>query len=87
MKNVLKQITGVVLMISGVFSGIYVGGWLMFLKPILVAIAAYDTGTLTGMIIFSTIIKCIFASAVGFLIFYLLFWLGANIYYSVKTFK
>lgn len=85
MKNVLKQITGATLMIYGVFSGLYVGGWLMFLKPILIAITAYDTGTLTGMIIFSTVIKCIFASAIGFLIFYLLFWLGANIYYSAKS--
>lgn len=85
MKNVLKQITGVALMIYGVFSGLYVGGWLMFLKPILIAITAYDAGTLTGKIVFSTVIKCIFASVTGFLIFYLLFWLGANIYYSVKS--
>lgn len=84
MKNVLKQITGVLIMVSGVFSGLYIGGWLLFLKPILLTIAAFDTGILTGMIIFSTIIKCIFAGAVGTLIFYLLFWIGFKIYSSGK---
>lgn len=43
----------------------------MFIRPIIEACKAFDTGTLTGMIIGATILKCIFATAVGSLIAYI----------------
>ena len=55
MKDVLFWIT----IIIGIILGIYVGGWLLFIKPIVVACAAYDAGTLTGSMIGWTIIKCL----------------------------
>lgn len=45
--------------IVGIALGIYTGGWLLFIKPIIVACAAYDAGTLTGSMIGWTIIKCL----------------------------
>lgn len=43
--------------IVGVALGIYAGGWLLFIKPIITVCAAYDAGTLTGSMIGWTIIK------------------------------
>lgn len=45
--------------IVGVALGIYAGGWLLFIKPIITVCAAYDAGTLTGSMIGWTIIKCL----------------------------
>lgn len=36
--------------IVGIALGIYTGGWLLFIKPIITVCAAYDAGTLTGSI-------------------------------------
>lgn len=45
--------------IVGVALGIYAGGWLLFIKPIIAVCASYDAGTLTGSMIGWTIIKCL----------------------------
>lgn len=45
--------------IVGIALGIYTGGWLLFIKPIIAVCAAYDAGTLTGSMIGWTIIKCL----------------------------
>lgn len=45
--------------IVGAALGIYTGGWLLFIKPIIAVCAAYDAGTLTGSMIGWTIIKCL----------------------------
>lgn len=66
--------------IIGCGCGLYVGGWLMFIKPILAAAAAYDAGVLTGMIIAVTTLKCILATSVGFVVCYLVFFILECIY-------
>ena len=70
MKNT-RSIISMVVLIIGFLLALYVGGWLMFLKPIIYAVAAFDAGTLTGTIIIWTIIKCILASFVGGIISYI----------------
>ena len=45
--------------IVGIALSIYAGGWLLFIKPVIVVCAAYDAGTLTGSMIGWTIIKCL----------------------------
>lgn len=45
--------------IFGVALGIYTGGWLLFIKPIIAVGVAYGAGTLTGSMIGWTIIKCL----------------------------
>lgn len=42
----------------------------MFIQPILEACQAFDAGTLTGVTVGITVLKCIFASAVGWFIAY-----------------
>lgn len=67
----MKKIIGIILMLLGIASGAYVGIWVMFVRPILDAAYAFDTGMLTGTIICITILKCIFASVVGTAISYI----------------
>lgn len=45
--------------IVGIALGIYTGGWLLFIKPIIAVCTAYDAETLTGSMIGWTIIKCL----------------------------
>jgi len=72
----MKTILGILLIIAGVVGGLYVGGWLMFIKSILQACQAFDNHTLTATLIGWTVIKCVFASCVGGIIFYIGAFLG-----------
>lgn len=74
-----QTIVGFLLMFAGVAAGLYVGGWLMFIQPIMDACRHFDAGTLTGMIVGITVLKCVFASAVGSIIAYIGVFLGAFI--------
>lgn len=71
----MKYIIGWIVLIGSVVGGLYVGGWLMFIQPIIEACKAFDAGTLTGLIVGTTVLKCIFASTVGALIV----WIGSSI--------
>lgn len=42
----------------------------MFIQPIIEVCKAFDTDTLTGLIVGVTVLKCIFASVVGTVIAY-----------------
>ena len=64
----MKHFLGWLIGIGGMILGIYVGVWLLFIKPILVCCNAFDLVTLTGSMIGITIIKCIFATPVGMFI-------------------
>ena len=70
-----KVIMGWSVLIGSIVGGLYVGGWMMFIQPIIEACKAFDAGTLTGLIVGTTVLKCIFASAVGGIIV----WIGAVI--------
>ena len=75
----MKKIIGTFLMIIDVFGGLYVGGWLMFIKPIIEASKAFDAGTLTVMIVGVTVLKCIFASTVCSIIAYVGILVGTSV--------
>lgn len=75
-KGKICGIIGVILIIAGALGGLYVGGWRMFIQPIIEVCKAFDAGTITGMMIGLTVIKCIFASGVGSLIFIVGYYLG-----------
>ena len=64
----MRYIFGWILFIAGIVGGLYVGGWLMFVQPIIEACKHFDAGTLTAMIIGTTVLKCVFASVIGSLI-------------------
>ena len=61
----MKKFIGVLLIIAGICGGLYVGGWMMFIQPIIAACKSFDAGTLTGLIVGIAVLKCIFAGAVG----------------------
>lgn len=73
--------------VSGLIGGAYVGGYLMFVKPIIECLAMYDAGLLTGSIIGMTIIKCIFAGTVGGAIFCIGYFLGLVFLYMKEIRK
>ena len=76
MKQNVKDIFGVLLIIAGILGELYVGTYIMFIKPIIEACKAFDAGTLTGMIIGTTVLKCVFSGAVGGIILYIFCRLG-----------
>lgn len=75
MKNIIAFLVAAV----GVIAGLYVGVWLLFIQPIIQACAAFDAGTLTGMIVGMTVLKCIFASFVAGIIIVISFWIAGVI--------
>lgn len=65
----MRTVLAILIFIAGLLLSCYVGGWVLFIKPILAACAAFDSGTLTSTGIGVTVIKCLLASAVsGFII-------------------
>lgn len=58
MKKKTYNIIGYSILGVGTLSGCYIYFWLMFLKPILLAVKAFDAGTLTGMMILKTLACC-----------------------------
>lgn len=50
----MRNFIAVVILIMSIVIAVYVGGWLLFIKPLLAAAAAYDAGVLTGTIIVET---------------------------------
>lgn len=64
----IKLVLSVIVLVSGIAAAIYFGLWIMFIKSILTACAAFDAGSLTGMVIGTTILKCIFAGTVSSII-------------------
>jgi len=66
----MKNFIGFLFIIVGIVGGLYIGGWMLFIQPIIEACQAFDTGTLTGTIVGITILKCFFASVVGSIIAY-----------------
>ena len=66
----IGNIIHLVIFAASIVCGLYVGGWVMFIQPIIEACKHFDAGTLTGLIIGTTVLKCIFASAVASIIIY-----------------
>lgn len=65
-----RTILGWIVFIGSAAYGVYVGTWLMFIKPIIEACKAFDAGTLTGLLVGTTVLKCLFASLAGWIIVY-----------------
>ena len=61
----MKRFIGKIIGISGVICGLYVGGWLMLIKPIIDICQAIDANTITSSIWATSIIKIIFSFSCG----------------------
>lgn len=66
-----RIVLGILLFIVGIILALYVGGWLLFIKPIIACCMAFDAGTLTALMVGITVIKVICASAVAGIIVWL----------------
>lgn len=64
----MKEAIGSLVYILTIFFAIYVGSWLMFIKPIIFVCLAIDAGTLTGMLVGTCIVKVLLSSTVTKLI-------------------
>lgn len=64
----MRKVLAWLILLAGIIAGLYVGGYLMFIKAILIACHAFDIGSLTAVLVGKTIIKCVFASVAGGLI-------------------
>jgi membrane protein YdbS with pleckstrin-like domain len=61
----MRNVIAVLVFIVGLVTAAYFGIWVMFIQPIIEACAAFDTGTLTAMVIGITVIKCLLATTVS----------------------
>lgn len=75
-------VIGFLTIIASILGGLYLGGWRMFIQPIIEACRAFDAGTLTGMIVGTTVLKCFFAGTIGYLIAYIGCWFGTWLIYK-----
>lgn len=75
----VRTVLGVLIMVVGFAIAGYMGIWEMFIGPIIDACKHFDAGTLTGLIIGKTVIKCIFASTVSSLIAWVSYITGMSI--------
>lgn len=60
----LRWILAIVFLVAGIAGGLYVGGYLLLFKSILIACAAWDAGHLTAAIIWTTIVKVLLSMVV-----------------------
>ena len=67
----MKGFIGNFIILISLLGSLYVGGWLMFMEPIIEVYKSFEDGTLTGTMIGIMAIKCLLATTVGFTIFYL----------------
>ena len=75
----MKNIIAIIIIWLGCVLALYVGGWLMFIKPIINVVLAFQAGMVTGLMIALAIIKILFASIVGGIIAYIGFIIAAFI--------
>ena len=74
-KKGIKVILVVLIFVGGIVAAIYFGLWVMFIKSILTACAAFDAGTLTATLVGWTVIKCLLASTVAGVIITITSWI------------
>lgn len=61
----LRKIIGNMIMLLGVAVGLYVGLWLMFIRPIIETAAAFDNGTITAMMVAGAILQVLLSTGTG----------------------
>ena len=67
-KKKISMILGIICYAVGVIGALYVGGWLMFVKPICTCIGAIVSHSVTIALLVSTVVKAVLASTMAGLI-------------------
>lgn len=65
-----RSLISLFIFIAGIALACYIGLWLLFIKPIMGCCSAFDAGTLSALIVGTTVIKCLLASAIAGIIIY-----------------
>lgn len=68
MKKRWKVILAAACYIFGVFASIYIGGWLMLVKPVRLLMYAYGTGTLSVKLLAVCVLKIVLSTTVAGLV-------------------
>lgn len=68
MKKKCNKILGMLCYAAGIFFALYVGGWLMLIKPIHTIMIAFGAGSLTLSLLLKSIIKIAFSTTFGGLV-------------------
>lgn len=75
-KKTIQEILLLIFTTLGLIGGLYVGGYLMLIKPIATLVIGFQESALTVGIVIIQLIKIFFSSIVGFLILLLGAFLG-----------
>lgn len=67
-----RRIISIIVALASIALATWLGGWVLFARPIIDACKAFDAGTLNALMVGITILKCLCGSAVASLII----WLG-----------
>lgn len=76
----MKNLVYCIIIFIGIVLAAYVGGWSMFIKPIIGCCQAFDAGILTGTMVGWCVLKCVFAGVAASFIIYLGYIVGALFY-------
>lgn len=68
MNRNMRIILSLVVYLLGIAAAVYVGGWIMIIKPVRRTLTAFTLGTLTLPQVIATIVKCICSLTVAGLI-------------------
>lgn len=82
MNRNIRIVLAAAIYLMGFIASVYVGGWVMFLKPVRHTITAYTLGTLTLPQLLVAVIKCISSLTVAGLIWCLGYMASNHIYDS-----
>ena len=73
----MREVVIYLIMLISLLAGLYVGGWLMFIKPIKKVSKAIDNGTVTRFMVVATVLKCFLSVSVGCTTYYICLWIGS----------
>lgn len=82
MNRNIRIVLSAAIYFTGFIVSLYVGGWIMFLKPVRHTIAAYTLGTLTLSQLLVAVVKCVSSMTVAGLIWCLGYMASNHIYDS-----
>lgn len=80
----IRFIIGIVLILSGAFLGLYVGGWFLFIGGITEIFNEIQTTPISGEIMAVNIFRVLIAGFVGWIVFYLLCIPGLSMILDIK---
>ncbi|MDE6904311.1 MAG: hypothetical protein K2P76_05165 [Lachnospiraceae bacterium] len=83
MNRNIRLFLAVVVYAIGLLASIYIGGWVMIIKPVKGAIAAHALGTLTFYQLVVTVVKCFCSTTVaGFI--WVLGYIASNHVFDIR---